>query len=116
MDYIFIDKLNLPVLIGVNPREQATPQVIELSLRIGISTMKAGKSDQLSDTVDYASVVECIKTELPMQHFRLLERLAEYLADLLLERFKADWVRICLTKPDALPDTRRVGIVIERSR
>lgn len=114
MDYIFIDELRLPVLIGVHPREQAIPQIIEVSLRIGISTMNAGKSDQLSDTIDYASVVECVRNELPRQHFKLLERLAEHLAELLMERFGANWVRICLAKPGALPNVKRAGIVIER--
>ena len=114
MDIIFIDDLRIPTLVGIYPREKAMPQTVEISLQIGISTARAGSSDNIGDTIDYAAVVERLRAELAAQHFNLLEKLAEYVAALLLEDFGASWVRVSIAKLGMLPGVRRVGVVIER--
>lgn len=114
MDIIFIDDLRLSTLIGIYPREKAMPQTIEMSLQIGTSTASAGSSDHIGDTINYAAVVERLRTELATQHFNLLERLAEYVAGLLLDDFGAPWVRVSIAKLGIMPGVRRVGVTIER--
>jgi 7,8-dihydroneopterin aldolase/epimerase/oxygenase len=114
MDIIFIDDLRLATLIGIYPREKAMPQTIEMSLQIGTSTTNAGSSDHIGDTINYAAVVERLRTELSVQHFNLLEKLAEYVARLLLEDFGATWVRVSIAKLGIMQGVRRVGVVIER--
>jgi dihydroneopterin aldolase len=114
MDIIFIDDLRIPTLVGIYPREQAMPQTVEMSLQIGISTACAGSSDNIGDTIDYAAVVERLRAELAAQHFNLLEKLAEYVAALLLEDFGAIWVRVSIAKLGMMRGVRRVGVVIER--
>ncbi len=114
MDLIFIDDLRLSTLIGVYPRERTVPQTIELSLQIGTSTAEAGVSDDLGDTIDYASVVERLRHELETKHFSLLERLAEHVAAVLLADFGAKWVRVSIAKLGMMNGVRRVGVVIER--
>src|ERR1035437_9592168 len=89
MDIIFIDELRISTLIGIYPREKAMPQTVEMSLQIGTSTANAGDSDDIGDTIDYAAVVDRLRRELAAQHFNLLEKLAEYVAGLLLEDFGA---------------------------
>ena len=90
------------------------PQTIEISLRIGASTASAGASDDIRDTIDYAVVAERLRTELGARHFNLLEKLAEYVATLLLEDFGAQWVRVSVAKLGMMRGVRRVGVVIER--
>ena len=114
MDIIFIEDLRLSTLIGIYPREKAMPQTIEMSLQIGTSTASAGSSDHIGDTINYAAVVERLRTELARQHFNLLERLAEYVAGLLLDDFGALWVRVSIAKLGIMPGVRRVGVTIER--
>jgi len=114
MDIIFIDELRAETLIGIYPREQAVPQTIEISLRIGASTASAGASDDIRDTIDYAAVVERLRGELAARHFNLLEKLAEYIATLLLEDFGAQWVRVSVAKLGIMRGVRRAGVVIER--
>ena len=116
MDIIFIDDLRLSTLIGIYPREKAMPQTVEISLQIGTSTAGAGASDDIGDTIDYAVVVDRLRTELSTQHFNLLEKLAEYVATLLLEDFGAKWVRVSIAKLGMMPGVKRVGVVIERER
>jgi dihydroneopterin aldolase len=47
---------------------------------------------------------------------RWLERVAEEIADLLLEKFPSPWVRIKVSKPGAVARAANVGVIIERSR
>ena len=61
-------------------------------------------------------MVERLRTELARQHFNLLERLAEYVAGLLLDDFGALWVRVSIAKLGIMPGVRRVGVTIERGR
>jgi dihydroneopterin aldolase len=114
MDIIFIDDLRISTLIGIYPREKAMPQTVEISLQIGTLTAEASASDDLGDTIDYAQVVERLRSELAAQHFNLLEKLAEYIAKLLLEDFGALWVRVSIAKLGMMRDVRRVGVIIER--
>ena len=114
MDIIFIDDLRISTLIGIYPREQTLPQTIEISLQIGTSTAGAGASDDIRDTIDYAAVVERIRTDLAAQHFRLLEKLAEHIANLLLRDFGAKWIQVSVAKLGVMGGGRRAGVSIER--
>ena len=114
MDIIFIDDLRLSTLIGIYPREKAMPQTVEMSLQIGTSTANASASDEIGDTINYAAVVERLRAELATQHFNLLEKLAEYVARVLLDDFGATWVRVSIAKLGMMPGVRRVGVIIER--
>jgi len=116
MDIIFIDELRIPTLIGIYPREQTIPQTIEISLQIGTSTANAGNSDDIRDTIDYAAVVERLRSDLSAQHFHLLEKLAEHVANLLLGDFGAIWVRVSIAKLGTMRGVKRTGVIIERSR
>lgn len=114
MDIIFIDELRISTLIGIYPREQAIPQTVELSLQIGTSTVGAGASDDIHDTIDYAVVVNRLRNDLAGQHFHLLEKLAEHVANLLLTDFGARWVRVSVAKIGVMRAVRRAGVIIER--
>ena len=116
MDIIFIDDLRVSTLIGIYPRERSVPQTVEITLKIGTSTAGAGASDEIGDTIDYATVVEKLRSELERQHFNLLEKLAEYIANLLLDDFGAQWVRVSIAKLGMMRGVRRVGVIIERQR
>ena len=48
--------------------------------------------------------------------FHLVETLAEHVAMLILEEFGVAWVRIVLSKPGAVRNSRDVGVAIERDR
>ena len=116
MDIIYIDDLRLSTLIGIYPREKAMPQPIEISLQIGTSTISAGSSDDIDDTINYAAVVERVRSELARQHFNLLETLAEYIANLIMQDFGAPWVRVSIGKLGLIAGVRRVGVIIERGK
>ncbi|MDR2165264.1 MAG: dihydroneopterin aldolase [Zoogloeaceae bacterium] len=117
MDTIFIEALRIETWIGVYPREKAMPQTVAFDLEIGYAPPPAGAgTDDIRATVDYAAVVDRLRAELTGRRFNLLERLAEYVASLILTEFTARRVRVSVAKPGILRGVGRVGVTIERER
>lgn len=114
MDVIFINDLRLDLLIGVYEWERKVPQTVQFDLEIALPGHQAAQSDRLADTIDYAAIVSRIETSLAENHFSLLEKLAEHVAQLLLRDFKSPWVKVSVTKLAPLPGVKRLGVTIER--
>lgn len=114
MDLIFISELRLDVRVGVYDWEREAPQKIQFDLEIGLPGARAGTSERLEDTIDYAAVVTRIEQSAADRHFPLLEGLAERVATLVLEEFRAPWVRVSVAKLGAHRAVRRLGVTIER--
>ena len=115
MDTIFINDPRLDILVGVYDWEKTVPQKVQFDLEIGLPGRAAGQSDKLADTIDYAAVVRRIESSLAQEHFGLLEKLAEHIAELVLREFKSPWVKVSVTKLAPLKNVKRLGVTIERS-
>lgn len=61
----------------------AQPFLVDLTLDADLS--RAGRSDSLADTVDYGAVCEVVRNVVEGPHVDLLERLAEKVAEAVLE-------------------------------
>ena len=116
MDIIYIRDLRLDTVIGAYEHERRHPQPLQFDLEIGRHAIRACQTDRLEDTVDYAAVVRLIQDVLAAHRFHLLEPLAESLADHILKRFDANWIRLEVMKAGIVPGARFVGVRIERSR
>jgi len=115
MDFIFIDELRVSAKVGVYPRERAAPQTLELSITFGVPD-EAAQRDNLDDTIDYAEVIARIRRELGERHFNLLETLGEHIVALLLDDFRAPWVKVSIAKIGVMKGVKRVGVFIERGK
>ncbi len=115
MDFIFIEELRVKAWVGIYPREQAAPQTVELNLTFGVPDA-AAERDDISDTIDYAKVIDRIEKELAERHFNLIETLGEFVVALLFNEFGAPWVKIRIAKIGVRKDARRVGVFIQRGR
>ena len=115
MDFIFIEALRVSANVGIYPREQVAPQSIEINLTFGVPD-EAAKDDDIAKTIDYAVVISRVRKELAERHFNLLETLGEYVIALMLDEFKAPWVKISIAKIGVMKGVRRVGVQIERAR
>jgi 7,8-dihydroneopterin aldolase/epimerase/oxygenase len=116
MDSILIRDLRVEVLIGIHRREKHVPQTVSIDLDIGIPGTAVFQSDKVADTIDYEQVSIKIKTLAASQHFRLVETFAERIARVLLDDFKAPWVRVSAAKIGILPNAKFVGVSLERKR
>ncbi|MDR0234596.1 MAG: dihydroneopterin aldolase [Zoogloeaceae bacterium] len=115
MDTIFIDELSLDAWVGVYPRETALSQKVLLNLEIGIPAA-AASSDDIRDTVDYARLTVRLRKALSERRFNLLEALAGFVANLILEEFPALKARVTVAKPGVIREARRVSVTIEREK
>ena len=116
MDVIFINDLRVDILIGIFEWERKAPQAVQFNLEIGIPDKEGPRSDRIGETIDYSRVVARIEESVRQQHFLLLERLSEHVAQLLLTEFGAPWVKVSVNKIAPLRNVKRVGITIERGK
>lgn len=115
MDKIFLHGFKAETLIGVYDWERTQTQTLVFDLDIAMPHL-AGDSDNLAETIHYGHVCERVREALKKRDFLLLESLAEYTANLILEEFHAAWVRVKIVKPGILPNVREVGVEIQRMR
>ncbi|MCX7627233.1 MAG: dihydroneopterin aldolase [Methylophilaceae bacterium] len=116
MDVIFLQEIKVDTRIGVPEWERTRPQTLLLDIEIGLPHNRACQSDAIADTIDYGRVVSRIREHLSQATFRLLEALAESVAQLIMREFGAPWVRVRVTKPGILPGIRQLGIILERGK
>ena len=116
MNQLFLRDVRLEAKVGIYKRERGTTQPIALDLEIALPTDRVFASGKVADTIDYAVLVGRIREELDTRRFGLVEELAAFVADLVLEEFGAPRVRISVAKLGILKDVGRVGVTIERSR
>ena len=116
-DQIFIRNLECFANHGVFQEEQVLGQKFLVSAVLYTDTMIAGKTDELSLSINYATVCEAIQRFMKEHTFRLIEAVAEQLAQSLLLEFplvhrikleiKKPWAPVCMSL-----DT--VGVSVER--
>lgn len=116
MNQLFIRDVRLEAKVGIYKRELVTTQPIALDLEIALPNERVFASGKVADTIDYAVLVGRIREELDARRFGLVEELAAFVADLVLQEFGAPRVRVSVAKLGILKDVGRVGITLERSR
>jgi FolB domain-containing protein len=84
MDCIRLQGLRLDLRLGASDAEAARPQPVEVDVELWMPLQAAGRSDDLRDTLDYATLVERIHLALEGRRFHLLEAVAEAVAHVAL--------------------------------
>lgn len=116
MDIIFLSDLRIEAIIGINEWEQRIRQTVKVDLEMGADIRKAAASDAIEDTLNYKAVAKRVIAFVEGSRFKLVETLAERIAEMLLDEFKIPWIKVVLNKPGAVRGSKGVGVVIERSR
>lgn len=114
MDTIFISELKLEALIGIYAWEHEVPQTIEINVELAVDASRSARSGKISDTVDYAKVVERISATVNARHYALIEKLAEELAGVIVREFDTPWLRVSIAKLAPLRGVKKLGVTIER--
>jgi len=115
-DQILINDLFLRTIIGINDDERANRQDVLINLALDVDTQPAGRSDDITDAVNYRSIAKQVIELVEGSQFFLVERMAEEIATLCLRDPRVTRARVRVEKPDALRFARSVGVSIERSR
>lgn len=84
--YIRLERLQFHAFHGVLPQERLVGNDYELSLRLGYPLEKAMRSDNVTDTINYAEVYELVRHEMETPS-ALIEHVAQRVASSLERTF-----------------------------
>ena len=116
MDKIILTGLRINAVIGIWDWEKRNPQTISIDLEMQTDTKKASQLDSIEDALDYKAVSKRVKQFIQASQFNLIETLAENVAKIILEEFDVQWLKLRISKPFAIRDSRNVGVSIERTK
>ena len=87
---------------GDLPEERKLGQKFLVDLELNLDLSIAGKSDELSDTVDYPAILAVVEKIVGGEPKNLIEAVAEEIAQKILQDFpKVESVKVVLHKPYA---------------
>ena len=119
MDRIIIKGLKLYAFHGVNPEEKENGQDFILDISAYLPLAKAGKTDNLEDTVSYATIIKLTRAVFTAEKYDLIETAARKVAAEILKTFDMiESITVTLKKPDApiKADFDYVAVEISLSR
>lgn len=100
---------------GVEEDEQRLGQMFLFDVELEVGTR--GANDELAEAVDYTEVARAIRELSGAERFDLLEALATRTADMLMERFAPERLKLRVRKPQVKPAGMSVdysAVTVER--
>ena len=101
--------------IGVTEEERRERQRLEVDLELYADLEEAGRSGDLSKTIDYRDVCESVRGHLESGTFHLIEAAARGVLDLILSKFPVSRVVVRVRK-FVLARVGHVEVQMERGR
>ena len=114
MDRIFIKNLTVETIIGIYDWERTNRQRVILDLEMSADISKAALAENVDSTLNYKTLSEVLTKFIENSEFQLIETMAEGVTEIVRQDFGVQWVKLTLHKPDALPASTDVGVIIER--
>jgi len=115
MDSIIIKDLAVRYRVGVSEKERSSAQRLLISLQLEKNLQAASKSDDLADTIDYFDLCQQLMLfgQAQNRQWKLLEKLAEEIAQFILKRYKPERVTVEIKK-FVIPEANYVSIRLTR--
>lgn len=102
MDKITLKNMKFFAYHGVLPEEQINGQNFFIDVEMFADVKKAGKTDELEDTVNYGAVFGIVESVAKNNKFRLIEKLADSISREILSSYKIiNRTIVRVRKPDA---------------
>ena len=101
--------------VGVPDEERAKPQRLLLTIEMASDFSAAAKTDAIADTIDYFAVSERLLKFGENKSWKLIEKLAADIAEMILSEFKPETVCVEVKK-FPIPRAKHVSVSITRSR
>lgn len=115
MNKIIIRDLEVFYCVGVPDAERAQPQRLLLSLELDHDFSIAAQTDDLNGTIDYFAVTQRLLALGEGRSWKLIEKLANDVAEIALREFHAAAVTVEVKK-FIIPETRFVAVRIQRNK
>jgi dihydroneopterin aldolase len=114
-DIVFVRELRIETVIGCYEWERRVRQFVVLDLEMRADARKAAAGDRVEDALDYEKVTTRVAEFVSASEFKLVETLAERVAELVMREFSVRRLRLTVSKPGAIRNARTVGVTIERN-
>lgn len=115
MGKITIVDLEVFMHVGVTDEERAQPQRLLLTVNMDYDFASAALSDRLTKTIDYFAVAQRLLQYGAGRNWKLIEKLATDIADLVLAEFQPNAVTVEVKK-FPIPQARHVSVSLTKSR
>jgi dihydroneopterin aldolase len=115
MALIYIKDLIIEAKHGVHQHEKQTEQRFCVSVEVVIDALKAGISDDITDTLDWSALKQTVISIVKNNTFNLMERLAQEICNQILLDQRVEKVTVSIDKLDAFK-TGFPGIKVEVKR
>ena len=113
---VFVRGLVLDAYIGAYESEQGVTQPIKIDFEADVLEPANPVSDSLDDIVCYDAMTKGIKAIIAEGHIKLVETLAERIADLVLSHPMVISVLVRIVKPNAITEAEAAGVEIIRTK
>lgn len=113
--HVFLHDMLLMASIGVHPHEHQGPQRVRINVDLAVPEDPAHTTDRLDRVVDYEQIATRVRAIVAAGHIKLVETLAERIAEACLQDSRVSRARIRVEKLDVFPDTGAVGVEVERT-
>lgn len=112
MDTLYIKGLSTATRIGINDWEQRIPQRLSLDLIIPGDFSQC--EDDINKTIDYDKLCNTVTQYVESTSFKLIETVAQAVADLIKKDFGIQQLTVNVSKPHAIKNAGDVMISITR--
>ncbi|KMK74514.1 dihydroneopterin aldolase [Alkalihalobacillus pseudalcaliphilus] len=119
MDKIYLNELSFYGYHGVFKEEQVLGQRFQVDLVLELDLHEAGQNDDLTRSIDYGEVYQCVKEIVEGEPFQLVEAVAEKVAAVLLDKFPLLFsctIKVIKPDPPIAGHYRSVAVEIKRGR
>ncbi|CAM3656129.1 dihydroneopterin aldolase [Brevibacillus invocatus] len=116
MDNIYFNGMSFYGFHGVFAAEAELGQRFYVDLELSLDLSKAGASDDLNDTINYAEIFTCVQQIVEGERFKLVEALTANIAEKLLRQFPLQEARVKVTKPNPPINGHYDSVAIEMTR
>ena len=115
-DKIYIRDLMLRCIIGIYPHERNEKQDVIINIVLESDLSKAGRTDEISDTINYKTLKKRIMQLVEKSKYNLIEKLADEIAKICLKDKMVSRATVTVDKPGALRFSRSVAVEIVRAK
>ena len=115
MTKITIVDLEVHFCVGVTDEERAQPQRLLVTVDMNFDFSSAAVSDRIEKTINYFEVSQNLLKFGHDRNWKLIEKLASNIADMILAEYKPQAVLVEVKK-FPIPEARYVSVTLTRSR
>ena len=113
---IGISNISVKTRIGISEEEQRKARNLFVSLKLYYDFQSASQSDQLEQTIDYATVASNVSILVEELRVQLIETVASQVARMILTKYPVEGVTVRIDKPGAVLRADNVYVELTMKR